>query len=128
MKQRWWLLGLTCATLSLEVFFRGAVLQFGMPDGESIRRVYSYFGLMPFGYANVGPFFTALLTVALLVLCLLRLRFAQLQRAIGIVGAIAVCTSLTPLMFGVAYFSVVGAVITLLLCCITVSAFIRKTK
>lgn len=50
----------------LELLPYGVVLNFANPEGEPWRRTYSYFSLTPFGYANFGPFITAILTCALL--------------------------------------------------------------
>ena len=55
-----------CA-LALELTPWGAVLRFGQPDGGTIRETYSYFSLVPYGYANFFPLMTAILTVLLLV-------------------------------------------------------------
>ena len=54
--------------LILELLPNGVVLNFANPEGEPWRRTYSYFNLTPYGYANFGPFITAILTCVLLVL------------------------------------------------------------
>lgn len=66
------------AALILELLPNGVVLNFANPEGEPWRHTYSYFSLTPFGYANFGPFLTAILTCVLLALelsaCLSRAR------------------------------------------------------
>lgn len=57
----------------LELLPYGVVLNFANPEGEPWRRTYSYFSLTPFGYANFGPFITAILTCALLALAVIYL-------------------------------------------------------
>lgn len=37
----------------------GAVLNFANPEGDAIARTYSYFSLVPYGYANFAPFLCA---------------------------------------------------------------------
>ncbi len=108
---------LSVVVLILELLPNGVVLRFSNPEGEPWIRTYNYFSLTPFGYANFGPFITALLTCVLLVFAVIYL-FKQgkgLNAAIMIVSGIAAATSLMPLMFGVEYITVIGVIITLLL-------------
>ena len=108
---------LTLGTLALELLPNGVVLRFANPQGEPWVRTYNYFSLTPFGYANFGPFITAILTCVLLVLAVIYL-FKQskgLNTAVMIVSGIATATSLMPLMFGIEYITVIGVIITLLL-------------
>ena len=108
---------LPLATLILELLPNGVVLNFANPEGEPWRRTYSYFSLTPFGYANVGPFITAILTCILLVLVAVY-RFKPrngLNTAILNVSGFATAASLMPLMFGFDYITVIGVIITLLL-------------
>ena len=59
------------ATVILELLPYGAVLNFAQPPEsavESLTYFYSYFDPTPYGYANFGPFLTAILTVAILIL------------------------------------------------------------
>ena len=75
MKQRKIILVLLpLATIILELFPCGAVLNFGRgleEGGGLIKETYSYFSLLPVGYANFGPFITALLSCVLFVIALL---------------------------------------------------------
>lgn len=108
---------LPLATLILELLPNGVVLNFANPEGEPWRRTYSYFSLTPFGYANVGPFITAILTCILLVLVVIYLFKPRngLNTAILNVSGFATAASLMPLMFGFDYITVIGVIITLLL-------------
>ncbi len=105
------------AALILEILPYGAVLNFGNPEGEPWHCTYSYFDLTPFGYANFGPFLTAILTcVLLLVTVLLFFKEAQgLLKAARVLGVISVITSLMPCMFGQAYMTAIGVAITVVL-------------
>ena len=108
---------LPLVTLILELLPNGVVLNFANPEGEPWRRTYSYFSLTPFGYANVGPFITAILTCILLVLVAVYLLKPRngLNTAILNVSGLATAASLMPLMFGFDYITVIGVIITLLL-------------
>ena len=75
------------ATFILELIPNGAVLNFANPEGDSWRRTYSYFSMTPFGYANFGPLFTAILTCVLIILvCVSWFKFSKrLNRIIMII-------------------------------------------
>lgn len=66
------------AALGLELTPCGAVMRFGYQaeDGSIgfVRKTYSYFSLLPVGYGDFFPFLTGILTAALLLLSLIRLR------------------------------------------------------
>ena len=111
------LLFLPLVSLILELLPYGVVLNFANPDGEPWRRTYSYFSLTPFGYANFGPFITAILTCVLLVLVVIYLFKPRkgLNTAILNVSGFATATSLLPLMFGLSYITVIGVIISVLL-------------
>lgn len=108
------------AALALELFGRGAVCNFALPpeEGGTLRMTYSYFSLIPFGYANVGPLLTGILTCALLPAAAAGI-FLPRSRAVLLwlcgLSAGGVIASLMPLMFGLSYYSLTGLAITLLL-------------
>ena len=106
--------------LVLELLPYGAVLHFGNPDGEPLRETFSYFDLTPYGYANFGPFITAILTCVLLVISIINLLVDndKIKTTIKIVSLIALVASLAPLI--VNSYSVIGGVISLLLLVIVV--------
>jgi len=106
--------------LVLELLPYGAVLYFGNPEGEPLRETFSYFDLTPYGYANFGPFITAILTCVLLVISIINLLVDndKIKTTIKIVSLIALVASLAPLI--VNSYSVIGGVISLLLLVIVV--------
>lgn len=117
MKKRYLYLFLPLMSLILEALPYGAVLNFADPEGESIRKTYSYFSLTPFGYANISPFITALLTCAatavLIFHCVTDKKALLIlaRTTFFLTGVISLC----PLLFGAEYFSVIGAIITVTL-------------
>ena len=101
--------------LVLELLPYGAVLHFGNPEGEPFRETFSYFDLIPYGYANFGPFITAILTCVLLVMTIINL-FAdngKNKSTIKIVSFVTLIISLAPLL--VNCYSVVSRIISVLL-------------
>lgn len=105
-------------TLILEILPYGAVCNFARlaEDGTigRFRVLYSYFDLVPFGYANFAPFLTAVLTCIILGLtaayCL-----SGKQRILSITKVLlcaGIVLSLCPLLLGFDCFSFVGALIT----------------
>ena len=118
MKIKKILLFVFCLTVFiLELLPYGVVLNFANPEGEPWRRTYSYFSLTPFGYANFGPFITAILTCILFVLVAVFLFKPRkgLNTAILNVSGFATAASLMPLIFGFDYITVIGVIITALL-------------
>ena len=103
-------------SIILEALPYGAVCNFATPE-KTLRTLFSYFDLTPFGYANFGPFLTACLTCVMLLLSVLMLVSTKtlINKAAVIFSAIAIVTSLMPLMFGVSYFSVIGGILSVLM-------------
>ena len=108
---------LPLVALIFELLPYGVVLNFANPEGEPWRRTYFYFSMMPFGYANIGPLITAILTCVLLVLVVIYLFKPRkgLNIAILNVAGFATAASILPLMFGFDYITVIGVIITALL-------------
>ena len=126
MKKKMITLALLLSALVLEILPYGAVLNFANPEGESWRKTYSYFSLTPYGYANFGPFITALLPSILLVIIVLSILLKKdWSKSISIISAIATLASLAPLMFGFSNFSIVGAMIS---ACILATFVISRIK
>ncbi len=103
------------AVIILELLPYGAVLNFAPAPGETIRQTFSYFSLVPFGYANFGPFLTAILSCILIFLSLIHLLKGKGKRAIFTASFIAFISSLLPLMFGFSYMTGIGIIISALL-------------
>lgn len=106
----------------LELLPWGAVLKFAgeqNADGtfEYIYHTEPYFSLLPFGFANFGPLLTAVLTCILLILGLILVIWKKdkILDGIKVVLGVAIATSLMPLIFGFDFFSVVGALISIVL-------------
>ena len=114
MKKRVLYLVLPIITLILEVLPYGAVCIFASSPTDRIRETFSYFDLTPFGYANFAPFLTALITCLIFILLLIYWLKGNVVFAIKAKNILYVATvmSLGPLVFGLSYFSVVGALIT----------------
>ena len=109
------LLILPIIALILEILPYGAVLVFAPSPTESVRETFSYFSLTPFGYANFGPFLTALLTCVVLALALISIKKEKFCKAVFAVSLAAAIISLSPLVFGAEFYSAVGCIITILL-------------
>lgn len=101
--------------LILELLPFGAVLNFANPEGEPFRETFSYFSLTPFGYANFGPFITAILSCILFISVIIYVLKGKLKKFSIILGIIACAISLSPLLFGLQYYSVIAGFITFLL-------------
>ena len=126
MKKKMITLALLLSALVLEILPYGAVLNFANPEGESWRKTYSYFSMIPYGYGDFGPLITALLTCVLLVIIILSILLKKdWSKSISIISAIATLTSLAPLMFGFSNFSIVGAMIS---ACILATFVISRIK
>ena len=114
---------LPLVTLILEILPYGAVLNFMRPsttDGilaSRFRKLYSYFNLTPFGYANFAPLLTAIAT-CFIILLLVIFCFTDntvVLKTIKITLVIGTVFSLWPLLLGIEFFSVTGALITVTL-------------
>lgn len=104
-------------TLCFEIFTKGAVCIFATPE-KTIPEYFSYFSLTPYGYANFGPFITAVLSCVLFVFAVLMFTplSGRIRKAVRIVSLISVITSLLPLiMFGFNYFNIFSYIISTLL-------------
>lgn len=100
-------IGMQCAALILEILPVGAVMVFAAGPGERVIKVYSYFSLLPLGYANAAPMLTGLLTIAAVFLGALAVaRFAKaskIRKAAFICSVLSFLLSLAPLsLFGTA--------------------------
>ena len=115
MKKRLLYFILPIITLILEILPYGAVCNFANPNGEPWRKTFSYFDMTPFGYANFAPLLTAVATCLILALLVAYCisGSTSIASTIKIALLVAVVISLCPLLFGITYFSFVGALITL---------------
>lgn len=115
MKKRLLYLILPIVALVLEILPYGAICNFANFEGEAFRRTYSYFSMIPFGYANFAPFLTGLITCVVVLLLLIYLFTAKssIINATRIVLCVGVVISLCPLLFGISFFSIIGGLISL---------------
>lgn len=102
-------------TIVLEALPLGAVCTFAPSPTERVRETFSYFSLIPFGYANFTPLITAILTVVILLLSLISLKKDSVFNALFVLSIITAIISLMPLMYGLNNYSLVGAFITIAL-------------
>ena len=112
----------------LEALPTGAVLSFASEDGEAVRKTFSYFSLTPYGYANFGPFFTAVLTVLLTLLTMISL-FTDKKAVCSVriaLSCAAVVTSLLPLTLGADYFTPTSVIISVILSAVTAVNVLSK--
>ncbi len=114
MKKRILYLILPLVTLILEILPYGAVCNFASGPDQIHRETYSYFDLIPFGYANFAPLITAIITCIVLVLLVIYCITGKQQLAVMVKNILCACSviSLGPLLFGIRNFSLVGALIT----------------
>ena len=91
------LIVLPVLTILLEALPLGAVCIFAPSPTERITETFSYFSLIPFGYANFAPLITAILTIIILLLSLISRKKNNV------------------LMYGLNYYTPVGAFITIAL-------------
>lgn len=130
MKKKIVMLCTVLTALVLEILPYGAVCNFANPEGKPWRRTYSYFDMTPFGYANFAPFIVAILTCILLVLIVISIfTKKQMKKPLLCISAISAVLSLAPLLYGIEFFSLVGALVSLaLFVTAAVSAFVKELK
>lgn len=108
----------------LEALPYGAVLKFAPGPNISKLAYYSYFSLVPFGYANFAPFITAFLTVMLtvwtLVVFFVSRKVKGARNALFIAITVTAVISVCPAVFGIDYITGIGVGITVLLAAATV--------
>jgi len=115
MKKRFLYLLLPIITLILEILPYGAVCIFATSPTERIKETFSYFDLIPFGYANFAPLITAIMTCAIFLLLIIFCIKDNVRAAIKAKNMlyVAVVISLGPLVYGIEYFSLIAGFITL---------------
>lgn len=115
MKKRFWCLIFPIITLVLEILPYGAVCIFATSPTEKVKETFSYFDMIPFGYANFAPFITAMLTCVIFLLLIVFCIKGNVSTAIKAKNMlhVAIVMSLGPLVYGIEYFSLVAGLITL---------------
>ena len=124
MKKKIILLCILIAALVLEALPNGVVIYFANPEGDPYRETYSYFSLTPYGYANIFPLITAVMTCILLLLLIISIILKKdLSKSAAIIAGTASAFSLCPLpLFGTDEFTAIGAAISICLIAVTVVA------
>lgn len=117
---------LPAITIVLELLPLGAVCIFATSPTERVKETFSYFSLTPFGYANFAPLITAILTVAIFLLSLFALKKSGALKALFVLSIIAEVISLLPLVYGLNYYTLVGALITVTLVIESILAKIQQ--
>ena len=98
-------LALQGVALVLEMLPIGAVMVFATSSTERTIEVYSYFSMLPVGYANFAPLLTGILTILIILLGVITLfRFdkaASIRRTIFVCSIISLLFSIVPVfLFG----------------------------
>lgn len=98
-------LALQGVALVLEMLPIGAVMFFATSSTERTIEVYSYFSMLPVGYANFAPLLTGILTILIILLGVIALfRFdkaASIRRTIFVCSIISLLFSIVPVfLFG----------------------------
>ncbi len=106
------LVALPALAIVLELLPWGTVCVFATSPTERVKETFAYFSLTPFGYANFAPLITAILTVAIFLLSLLSLKKDSVLKALFVLSTITAVISLLPLLYGLNYYTLVGAFIT----------------
>ena len=121
MKKRLMYIILPIITLIFEILPYGAVCNFARPatDGSigHFRELYSYFDLVPFGYANFAPFITAILTCLILLMLVIYCLIGKSKLLLYTKRMVFACAiiSFGPIILGIRFLSFVGILITLTL-------------
>ena len=114
MKKKLIMLCTTLIALVLEILPYGAVCNFALDEGKSLRQTFSYFDLTPFGYANFAPLITAVLSCFILLLAAIYCLTGKLKLAVAAKNLlyVTIIISLCPLLLGIDFFSLVGVLIS----------------
>lgn len=103
------------AAIVLEILPFGAKLTFALDEGKTQEKLFSYFSLTPYGYANFMPFITAVLTCVLFILALIILfkDYAGVKKAFKII--VIINFALASASFAFMNFTVTAALISLMI-------------
>ena len=118
--------------LVLECIPYGVRMRWMAPPPEEYRVTWhAYFSMLPFGYGDVFPLITSLLTAVLLILQIIVLITAEegcLIRAVSLMASAASILALGMQIFLLGYLSPPGAAIAALLIFVTVLYFRNDNK
>ena len=128
MKKRIIAIVLACILLLLEALPIGAALH--IPNAEGHTELFcSFFDLRPFADGNFAPFIVALLSVALLILCLIYCLKPkkQLKKTVFGVACAAMLLAFCPLLYCMQCYSFIDCLIVFILFIHTMM-FVEQTK
>ena len=119
---------LACVLLLLQAFPISAVL-LSEHDGQEVFRYYSAFDLRPFMDGNFAPLIVAILSVALLSLCVCYLfrPSKKLKKAVFTVACVAMLLAFCPLFYSYQCYSIVDCAIAFILFVQTM-IFVERAK
>ena len=106
---------LSLVVLFLEIMPWGAVLNFALDSGKTVRRTYSYFSLTPYGYANFFPLLTAIISALFIIILILSFFKEKWEKSAFFLSFAGTILSLLPLTGGIRNFSLAGLGISFLL-------------
>ena len=99
----------------LETLPSGVVMMFAASPSERVAETFSYFSLLPLGYANFVPLFVAIITCIILLLSLISLKKTNIVKYVFLLLLIGIIFSIMPIMAGIDYLTYPGVGISLLL-------------
>ena len=105
MKRKFYVCLFPLIALILELFPNGVVMRFANPEGEPWVKTVSFFDPLPYGYGNFGPFLSALITAALVILSVFYAVKGgrKLKKVLLILSLAAAVFAILPITFGVSY-------------------------
>jgi len=114
LRIRYGLLLTSIIIIVLEALPLGVIMYFSTGPGNETKETFSYFSVLPVGYANVGPFITAIFSCILFVLTAAYAvsENKKFIKIISIACPIAILTSALPLMFGMRSISIINIIVT----------------
>ena len=99
----------------LETLPSGVVMMFATSPTEKVAETFSYFSLLPLGYANYVPLFVAIITCIILLLALISLKKTNFVKYVFLLSLTGIIFSIMPIMAGIEYLTYPGVGITILL-------------
>ena len=99
----------------LETLPSGVAMMFAASPSERVTETFSYFSLLPLGYANFVPLFVAIITCIILLLALISLKKINFVKYVFLLSLTGIIFSIMPIMAGIDYLTYPGVGITLLL-------------
>ncbi len=108
---------LSVIVIFVELLPNGVVLIFATSPTERVREVYSYFSLIPFGYGNIFPIITAILSIIILIISIIYFIYENnyIIKIIFFTLIVSFIISILTIVQGINYLTFNGIVILILL-------------